>query len=59
MSFRSMNRDVTHCLNDASPGLPDFIEGNKYMTRIDTSGSNILAMGGENHSGNLRHASIP
>jgi len=41
---------LPHCLSDCSPGL-QVVEGNKYMTRIDTSGSNI---GGE-HSTNMRY----
>lgn len=47
MSFRRYNHDMGHYLSDNSPGL-NIIEGNKYMTRIDTSGSNIHASGHDN-----------
>lgn len=46
MSFRKYKGDINHCTED-SPDLR-VVEGNKYMTRIDTSGSNIHGSGIDN-----------
>jgi hypothetical protein len=50
MSFRKYQNELPHTMSDNSPGL-QMVEGNKYMTRIDTSGSNIHA----SVDGNMRY----